>query len=154
MGKEGNGSRNSPQAPLPRRPVFAGPMSPSNGCNSQPASARNLPGLRQAQEEKEMAGSTSAPNFRRMRVFPSLRKISRWRWTEARKLQRSLVHASYCTRPDAAAQNRLQRSTAGSTLQCVRSRAQPGALGTVQCGFAFRSLAFPSSWPPALGACS
>jgi hypothetical protein len=73
-GGKGNGSRNSPQAPLPRRPVFAGPMSPSNGYSPQPASALNPSGLHQAPEEKEMAESTSVPNFRRMIVFPSLRK--------------------------------------------------------------------------------
>lgn len=70
---KGNGPRNSPQAPLPCRPVFAGPMSPSNGCNPQPASALNPSGFRQAPEEKETAMSTSAPNFRRMIAFSSLR---------------------------------------------------------------------------------
>lgn len=43
-----------------------------------------------------------------------------------------MLHALHCIRPDAASQNRLRGSTVGSTLQCVRSRAQPGALGTVQ----------------------
>lgn len=139
-GGKGNGSRNSPPAPLPRRPAFAGPMSPSNGCSPQPASRINPSGLRPPGTGGERNGRVHfSSKLSKNDSVSFAEKISQWRWIKARKLQESVLHALHGTRPEAAAQNRLQCSAAGSTLQCVSSRARPGELGIVQCGFASRA---------------